>query len=258
MPIAAGTHYFLHEAGSVMRPPLVLLHDAGGDHLSWPAEIRLLARTRVYTLDLPGHGKTEGLGRQYIEDYARCVAEFMTAAGLSRAVIGGHGMGGAIALRMALEQPERVAGIVLLSTGPRLPIPGIVMENGASSSTMVQAVHILQGMSFHPKTPALLRDSACRKMLKVRHTLLYGDWQACDRFNMNGRIDSIRTPALVICGMDDKLTPVNFSETLASQIPGAALQTVAEAGHMVLLEQPRHIAKLIGVFLNTIPYMPGM
>ncbi len=241
-----------------MRPPLVLIHDAGGDHLSWPAEIRLLPRTRVYTLDLPGHGKTSGLGRQYVEDYARCIVEFMHAVGLSRAVFGGHGMGGAIGLTLALDHPEWVAGLIAIASGPRLMIPSIVMENGANASTLPQAINILQGMSYHTNSPAYLQEAVCSRLMQMRQTLLYGDWLACNRFDINGRIKAIRTPTLVICGTSDRLTPLHLSEILAGQIPGAALQTVDEAGHMAILEQPKHIAKLISVFLNTLPYTPGM
>ena len=77
---------------------MVLIHGAGGDHLFWPPEMRRLPDYRVITLDLPGHGKTEGPGCQSIQDYARDVAEFMDVASLSRAVFVGHAMGGAIAL----------------------------------------------------------------------------------------------------------------------------------------------------------------
>ena len=106
MPIAAGVHYFLHEGGSVLRPTLVLIHDAGGDHLSWPAEMRRLPAYRVIALDLPGHGKTAGPGRQSVQDYARDVADFIDFIGLSRAVFVGHAMGGAIALTLAIRSPR--------------------------------------------------------------------------------------------------------------------------------------------------------
>ena len=63
---------------------------------------------------------------------------------------------------------------------------------------------------------------------------------------------------LVICGTDDMLTPRRFSENLAARIPGAALQTIDGAGHLVMLEQPRRIAGLLRLFLTSIPYVPGM
>jgi pimeloyl-ACP methyl ester carboxylesterase len=258
MPTAAGIHYFLHDSGSLMRPPLLLLHDAGRDHLAWPSEIRRLPGQRVYTLDLPGHGKNEGLGRQFVEEYACAIAGFMDAAGLSRAVLGGHGMGGAIALAMALDYPDRVAGIILVSTGARLPVPASVLENGANPSTLPRAINAWQELSFEAMFPEDQRDAFCRQLSQVRQTMLYGDWMACSRFDVTDRLGTIRKPTLVICGTADRLTPLALSRTLASHIPEAALQTVDRAGHMLIVEQPQRLAKLINVFLGTIPFTPGV
>ena len=62
MPITAGLHYFLHEGGRPVKSPVVLIHGAGMDHSAWPPEIRRLAGENVFTLDLPGHGKSKGPG----------------------------------------------------------------------------------------------------------------------------------------------------------------------------------------------------
>jgi pimeloyl-ACP methyl ester carboxylesterase len=258
MPIAAGLHYFLHKGGSKLRPPLVLIHNAGGDHLSWPPEIRRLLDQHVITLDLPGHGKTEGPGRQSIQAYAHDVAAFLDGIDLSRAVFIGHSMGGAIALVLALDYPDRVAGIGLISTGPSLPIPASVIENAANQSTLPLAIKRLQELSFGSQTPENLKELFFKSLSGTRQTLLLDDLLACDQFNLTDRLDAIRTPALVVCGTEDKLTPPRFSELLSQRIPGTALQMVDGAGHMLVLEQPRRLAKLISVFVATIPYMPGM
>jgi pimeloyl-ACP methyl ester carboxylesterase len=258
MPTAAGLHYFLHEGGSILKPPLVLIHGAGGDHLSWPPEVRRLAGYRVITPDLPGHGKTAGPGRQSVQDYARDVAEFIDAVSLSRAVFVGHAMGGAISLALALDYPDRVAAIGLISTGPTLPIPSSVIENAANLSTLLLAIKSLQEMSLGSQTPENLKEVVHKRLTKTRQTLLLDDLLASDRFDVVDRLNTIRTPVLVVCGTEDKLTPLRFSEILSSKIPGAALQTVEGAGHMLALEQPGRLAKLISVFLATIPYMPGL
>jgi pimeloyl-ACP methyl ester carboxylesterase len=258
MPTAAGFHYFLHEGGSVLKPPLVLIHGAGGNHLSWPPEVRRLPDYRVIALDLPGHGKTEGPGRQSVQDYAREVVSFMDGLGLARAVFVGHGMGGAIALALSLDYSDRVAGIGLISTGPSLPIPPLIIENAANQSTLPFAIKSLQEMSFGSQTPGALKGIVSERLTETRQTLLLDDLLACDRFNMVDRLNTVRTPVLVICGTDDQLTPVHLSEFLAMRIPGAALQTMEGAGHMLILEQPRRLAKLISVFLLTVPYSPGM
>jgi pimeloyl-ACP methyl ester carboxylesterase len=258
MPFAAAIHYFLHEGGRPTKPPLVLIHGAGSDHLSWPPEMRRLADERIFTLDLPGHGKSEGPGRQSVTNYADSVVGFMNAAGLSRAVFVGHALGGAIALTLAIDHPERVAGIGLISTGPRLPIASSVLENAANPATFILAVQSLQELMHIPQSAKYLKDQTFRHLSSVRPTLFHGDLRACDQFDVTTRLDAIRTPALVVCGTDDQLTPRRYSESLAGQIPGAALQTIDGAGHLVMLEQPRRVAGLLSVFLKGIQYLPGM
>jgi pimeloyl-ACP methyl ester carboxylesterase len=257
MPTAAGLHYFLHDGGSVSTPPLVLIHGAGGDHLFWPPEVRRLPNFRVITLDLPGHGKTDGPGRQSVQDYARDVVHFMDVVGLSRAVFVGHAMGGAISLALAFDFPNRVAGIGLISSGPSLPIPSSVIENAANRSTLPLAIKSLLDISLGSQTPENLKGFLLKRLTAIRQTLLLDDLLACDRFNLSDCLEAIHTPVLVVCGTDDKQTPLHFSETLSSKIPGAALQTVEGAGHLLVLEQPGRVAKLIRVFLATIPYTPG-
>ena len=113
-------------------------------------------------------------------------------------------------------------------------------------------------MSLGSQTPPNLAEISLKRLAEIRQPLLLGDLVACDRFNMAGRLGAIRSPSLVVCGTEDKLTPLRFSETLSSEIPGAALQTVDGAGHLLIMEQPARLAKLIRVFLATIPYSPGM
>jgi pimeloyl-ACP methyl ester carboxylesterase len=258
MPTAAGLHYFLHEGGSVSKAPLVLVHGAGGDHLFWPAEMRRLPDNRVITLDLPGHGKSKGPGRQSVQAYASDVAEFMGALGISRAVFVGHSMGGAIALTLALDYPDHVAGIGLISTGPSLPIPPLVIENAANQSTLPLAIDFLQEMSLGSQASANLKGIVFKRLTETRQIILLDDLLACNRFNLDDRLEAIRTPVLVVCGTEDKLTPPRFSKILSRRIPGAALQTVDGAGHMLVLEQPRRLAKLTSVFMATVPYVLGM
>jgi len=257
MPVSAGLHYFLHEGGGPFRPPVVLIHGEGGDQLSWPSELRRLPGYRSFTLDLPGHGKSEGPGMQSIPAYARSVVGFLSAAGLSRAVLVGQGMGGAIALTMACDFPETVAGSVLVATGARLPVASTLLENAANPSTFPLALQAWQAALCGPNTPPRIKETISKRLSVIRPTLLHGDLLACDGFDLSDRLGSIRSPALVICGTEDKLTPLRYSENLASSVPGAALQTIDDAGHLVALEQPRRLAGLLTIFLGTIPYTPG-
>jgi pimeloyl-ACP methyl ester carboxylesterase len=256
MPFTAGIHYFLHKGGRPTRLSLVLIHGVGGDHLSWPPEIRRLADACVFTLDLPGHGKSFGPGCQSVVDYAEKVVGFMNAAGLSRAVLVGHGLGGAIALTIALSHPKLVAGIVLISSGASLPVPISLMENAANPATFILAVQSFLELMQIPQNAISLKAQTFRRLSAIRPTLFHGDLCACDQYEINTRLTTIRNPILVLCGTDDQLTPRRYSENLAEQILGAALQTIEGAGHLVMLEQPRRVAALLSVFLKVISLSP--
>jgi pimeloyl-ACP methyl ester carboxylesterase len=258
MPIAAGIHFLLHEGGGQKKSPLVLIHGAGGDHLSWPPEIRRLSGARVFTLDLPGHGKSKGPGRQTVGDYAESVIGFMNAADLSRAVFIGHALGGAVALTLAINHPQRVAGIGLIATGACLPVSPTILENAANPATFILAVQSLQEMMNTQLTTKSVKDQAYKQFSSNRPTLLHGDLRASEQFDVNTCLGIIHVPVLVICGTGDQFAPRRLSENLAEKIPGAALQTVYGAGHLVMLEQPRRVAGLLSVFLKAIPYLPGI
>ncbi|MFH2103428.1 MAG: alpha/beta hydrolase [Chloroflexota bacterium] len=257
MPVAGDIYYFHHKGGSASKPPLILIHGAGGNHLFWPPEIRRLAGYRVFALDLPGHGGSEGAGRQSIEDYARSVINFMDAVSLSKAVITGHSMGGAIGLSMALNQPDRVAGIGLVASGARLRVAPGLIENTANPDSFQSAIELITNAAFGPHAESKVKAIAAERMSKTRSTVLHSDLIACDHFDVLDRVHEISLPALIVCGTEDKLTPIHFAETLASRMPCAALQTIDGAGHMVMLEQPRRVAGIMTVFMATVPYTPG-
>jgi pimeloyl-ACP methyl ester carboxylesterase len=64
------------------------------------------------------------------------------------------------------------------------------------------------------------------------------DFEACDKFNIMNRLKEIRLSTLIICGLEDQLTPVKYSEYLKNNIPNSRLEIVTDAGHMVMLERP--------------------
>jgi len=72
-----------------------------------------------------------------------------------------------------------------------------------------------------------------------------------------GRLGEIAVPTLVLCGADDRLTPVKYSEHLRDRIRNARLVTFPGAGHMVMLEQPEAVAGALAQFADSIPYRPG-
>ncbi len=257
MPTAAGLYYFAHQADVLTQLPVILVHGAGGTYLHWPPEIRRLNGQRIFALDLPGHGKSGGVGRQSIDDYVQVVLGFMRDAGLRAAVFVGHSMGGAIALTMAIEHPKQVLGLGLVSSGSRLRVAPAILENTADPATFPLAVKTINDWAFGPNTNPRLKELAAQRMAETRPTVLYGDFLACDAFDVMDRLPEIHAPTLIVCGTEDKLTPVRYSKYLGEHIPAAQLELVEGAGHMVMLEQPETVSAVLETFFRKIPYRPG-
>jgi len=235
----------------------VLIHGVGGHHLSWPPQIRRLHDQRVYAVDLPAHGRSDGIGRQRIEDYANDVLALLDELRISRAVLIGHSMGGAIALDAAIRWPKRVLGLGLIGTGARLPVDPAILRNAAQEANTPVAVRQIGERSFAAATPARLRELALERMAATRPSVLHGDLMACDAFDRMVDLRSVTSPTLIVCGVEDQMTPPKYSQYLHQQIAGSVLHIVQEAGHMVMLEQPDRVAEHLAQFLNSIAYEPG-
>lgn len=255
MPTIADIYYHLYQGSRPSRgPAVVLIHGAGGTHLYWPAELRRLPGQLVYAPDLPGHGKSGGRGQQSIAAYAESIQEWLNSLGIHSAVFVGHSMGSAIALTLALDYPQRVNGLVLVGGGAKLRVAAQLMDAVSSPSTYLSAVRMVVEWSFNLETPQTLKDLAEKRMAETRPSVLAADFKACNEFDVTERLEEIQKPTLILCGVEDKMTPSRYSNYLADKIANAELALIPQAGHMVQLEQPRLVLEKIQGFLGRIHY----
>lgn len=257
MPTAASLYYFAHETENFSRPPVILIHGAGGTHLYWPPQIRRLHDQRIFAVDLPGHGKSEGVGHQTIDDYAEHILDFMKAVKLNSAILVGHSMGSAIALTVALRSPKQVSALGLVGSGSKLRVSQAILQSTSDPSTFMDAVHMVNDFSFSGHANARLKELGEQKLSETRPTVLYGDFSACDAFNVTDQLSKISAPTLIVCGADDKMTPPKYSELLRDNISNSRMEIVANAGHMVMIEQPEVVAGLLTDFFNATPFQAG-
>lgn len=240
--------YFRHQGDPKGQRTLVFVHGAGGNHLHWPPQLRRLAGANAYALDLPVHGQSEGQGRTSISAYADFVAAFLETLGLEKVTLVGHSMGGATALDFALRYPERLAGLVLVGSGARLRVAPAIL-NGIHQD-FEATVRLICDYAFGPDASEQLKHAGLRQMRQTDPDVLYGDFAACDAFDVMDRLGEIRCPALAICGTADRLTPPKYSTYLRDNIPDAQLVLVEGAGHMVMLERPEAVTQAIADFIT--------
>jgi len=237
-------------------PPVVLVHGVGGSHQQWPEALRSLPWRRVLALDLPGHGSSPGPALTTVAAMARRVLDFVEALGAGPAVLVGHSMGGAVALTAAVQAPERVAGLGLVATGARLKVAPAVLQATADPATLAQGAEAIGGLSFGPGAAPDLRGAYVEGLLAAAPGVVHLDFAACDAFDLMDDLPELGTPALVVCGTADQLTPPRYSTFLRDCLFGARLERGPGAGHLVMLEAPEHVAVALEGFLARLPDAP--
>jgi pimeloyl-ACP methyl ester carboxylesterase len=206
---------------------IVFIHGAGSSHLIWGAQLRALGDTsRAIALDLPGHGRSLGAGRESIDAYCDHVVAFLDALAIGRAILVGHSMGGAIALELALSHPDRVAALGLIGTGARLRVLPEILDG--VSDDFENTVRMVTEYSFaDDASRALKSNQKCTCALAGPH-VLRGDYVACNAF------DALRAltyaPTLVICGREDRMTLPKYSEFWQT-VSRARAEWVDRSGH---------------------------
>jgi pimeloyl-ACP methyl ester carboxylesterase len=166
-------------------------------------------------------------------------------------------MGSAIALAMAIHHPEYVVGLGLISAGARLRVHPDILNYAADQTTFLKAADLLVSYSFSSGASTRLIELASKRMLETRQSVFLGDLLACNCFDEMVRLGSVDQPTWVVCGADDQMTPLRYAQFLSNSMPHAQLSVIPNAGHMVMLEQPRLVADGLLSFLDAISFNPG-
>lgn len=242
--------YWIGKSGlSEGREVVLFIHGAGGGQYTWSCQKAYFERRFTpIVVELPGHGASEGEGEEEIGRYADHVYSFLKALGLSKPFLVGHSMGGAITQTLALTHPEVIKGISLVGTGARLRVFPMILDG--IRSDFGETVRKITQFAYSRNTPSEMIDRGVTDMMRCRPEILYGDFLACDRFDIMNEVGKINIPTLVICGDEDELTPVKYSQLLHDRIKGSKLEILPGAGHMVMMEAAELFNEKIGAFVS--------
>lgn len=262
-----GARAHVRSRGRRDAPVIVLIHGNQLSLFTWePWASRLDDIFRVVTMDMPGHGLT---GEVPSGDYTqKGMVEFVKAVadhlGLGQFIIGGHSMGGGIAVRFAETYPDRVTALILVDavgmpSRPPDPQPWVLRVLRAPVFDQV-LLHITP----RRMVAQILNDEIVRKSA-ITDGMIDQSWDfACmagtrqvtlARYGLprstyiKDHIGEVKAPTLILWGEDDRDIPVADAHGFAKAISGSKLVTYPSTGHFPQDEIPDRSAADLRAFL---------
>jgi pimeloyl-ACP methyl ester carboxylesterase len=264
-----GTPVNYVDVGSGDEEPVVLVHGLGGQWQNWLENIpRLAQERRVLALDLPGFGLTPepADGEISIPGYGRCVDSFCDKLGLGQVALVGNSMGGYVAAEVAIQFPQRVSRLTLVSAA------------GISSADTLQAPILTFGRvatALAANTMARHRQLAARPitrhmslLLVARHPrLLKADLayegffkgagkdgfddalRASLNYDFRDRLPDVKVPTLIVWGEKDSIIPVRDADEFERLIDDSRKVVMRDTGHIPMAERPNTFNDLLLDFL---------
>jgi pimeloyl-ACP methyl ester carboxylesterase len=223
-----------------MNEPLVLLPGLLCDAALWEPQLSELADVaRFWVPDLTEYETMKDMAASVLRD---APSEEFALAGLS--------MGGYVALEVMRQAPRRVTRLALLDTRARPETPDEtgrrrqLMKLAQTERGFTPVTSRMLPLMLHPsrvkdaRLTKTIRDMAERTGVEA---YLRQQRAIISRPDFRPELPQIKCPALVLCGRQDQLTPLECSEEMAAAIPGAKLVVVEECGHLSTLERPDEV-----------------
>jgi len=231
---------------------LVYLHGAGGMTPDDPILAELAGSFHVYAPYLPGYGETEECGSlRDMLDFALHGWDVVEALGLKNPILVGHSMGGMIAAEMAALAPNDVSRLVLICPA------GLWLDEHPIVDMFSLLPYEMPKYLFHDpeagaklmtsgldlSDPKFLQDYLVRnaRQLGMAGKLLF----PIPERGLAERLYRVKAKTVIVWGESDRMIPPVYGPAFQSAIAGATLVNVAEAGHMVIAEKPKEVAKAV-------------
>lgn len=235
-------------------PTMVLIHGAGMNSTVWQMQSRYLAHrgVRVLAVDLPGHGQSGGDIISSIEAMADWVITFMDAAGCQNVSVAGHSMGSLTALEVASRAPKRMRTVSLLGCAAEMPVHPDLIQAAQDGGKLAPGLITDWGFGNISHTgghihPGLWAMGAAERLLRsAKPGALANDLIACNDYkNALNAAAKITANTHLICADEDKMTPPKNARPLSDAIGQCSTILLSKTGHMMMLERPRDIAKML-------------
>jgi 4,5:9,10-diseco-3-hydroxy-5,9,17-trioxoandrosta-1(10),2-diene-4-oate hydrolase len=246
LPDGLRLHYL--EAGE--GEPVVFIHGSGpgaSGHSNFKENYPVFAKFgyRAIVPDLPGYGRSDKPDTQYTLDFfVNALTGLLDALDIQSCVLVGNSLGGAIAIKMALDLPKRVSRLVLMAPGGLmekeqyyLQMEGIQKMGAAfANGELNDAAGMRRLLSLQLYDASLISDETVNERVEVVQQQPRCVLSTMQVPNMASRLAELSCPILGFWGMNDKFCPSSGAQTMLEACSNIRFVMLSECGHWVMVE----------------------
>ena len=234
------------------KPTIVLMHGSGLTHIVWSLheQFYLSQGFNVLSVDLPGHGNSEGPSLKSIEEISNWIKSLMFKVDVSKVIIIGHSQGCLVGIDFASRYPELIEKLVLVAGSYKMPVNQDLIDLAEAGDE--RAVLLMMKWGYEG-SKAFIGGNPVKKIInsarEIREVLAV-DLKACNNYkNGEESIKKIDCPTLCIFGDLDKMVPVKIGLKMSEQIKNSETKIISDCGHMIIFEKAFEMRKLVKEFI---------
>ena len=235
------------------KDTIILLHGSGQSHVVWSLTDQYLSDQgyNVFTLDLPGHGNSEGESLNSIEEMAEWLEKVVTKIGINNLSILGHSQGCLVALEYINKFPNKVKKLIFVGGSYKIPVNKSLIDLAHSGDMESLNLMMKWGYGYSKQ---FIGGNPLQKILnsprEVREVLAV-DLKACNNYkNGINAVKKIKCPTFFIFGELDKMIKLDKGKKFSGLIPGSKTHIIKDCGHMIILENAFEMREKIVEFLK--------
>ena len=235
------------------KPSILLMHGSGLTHIVWSLHEQFYANQgyNVLSVDLPGHGNSEGPSLKSIEEISDWIKSLMNVLNIKKLVIIGHSQGSLVGIDFAARYPNLINGLVLVAGSYKMPVNQDLINYAEAGDE--KAVLLMMKWGYEG-SKAFIGGNPVKKIInssrEIREVLAV-DLNACNNYKGGKEsLGKINCSTLCIFGDLDKMVPLEVGNKMSSMIKNAEKKVINNCGHMIIFERAFEMRKIVKEFLG--------
>jgi len=235
------------------KSTILLMHGSGLSHIVWSFHEQFYSTQgfNVLSVDLPGHGNSEGPSLKSIEEISDWIKSLMTKLNIEKIIIIGHSQGALVGIDFAARYPKFILSLVLVAGTYKMPVNQDLINYAEAGDE--KAILLMMKWGYEG-SKAFIGGNPVKKIInssrEIREILAV-DLNACNNYK-DGKesLKKISCPTLCIFGDLDKMVPLEVGNKMASMINKSETKIINNCGHMIIFEKAFEMRKLVKEFLT--------